>query len=261
MTAGLIFKKLALVMHDVGAIGKDSRNQAQGFNYRGIDEIYNTLHEILIRHGVFTVPEVLSAVREERTTAKGTALVYSILTIKYRFYAEDGSFFEATVVGEGMDSGDKASNKAMSVAHKYCFIQVLSIPTREEKDPDSEDPTRGEGLAPKTAQARPKPMAAGNPPSGQRQAYSGPGKGPRGYTGDPGDVVCPMTKGRSAGKRVRDIPDGDLKNDIAYWTKTLNDKGELPSGRLQSYLDAAHDWLTGQAPGQADSSFDFGDAP
>jgi len=37
-----------------------------------------------------------------------------------------------------MDSGDKAANKAMSVAHKYAFLQVLAIPTKETKDPDHE---------------------------------------------------------------------------------------------------------------------------
>lgn len=37
-----------------------------------------------------------------------------------------------------MDSGDKATNKAMSVALKYACFQVLMIPTEEMLDPDSE---------------------------------------------------------------------------------------------------------------------------
>ena len=42
------------------------------------------------------------------------------------------------VVGEGMDSGDKASNKAMSVALKYACFQLFMIPTEEMVDPDAE---------------------------------------------------------------------------------------------------------------------------
>jgi hypothetical protein len=42
------------------------------------------------------------------------------------------------MIGEAMDSGDKSSNKAMSVAHKYAFLQVFAIPTEEQKDPDGE---------------------------------------------------------------------------------------------------------------------------
>ena len=78
--------------------------------------------------------------REERRTAKGRMLLYSVCRMKYTFYAEDGSHIEAGVVGEGMDSGDKATNKAMSVAFKYACFQVFCIPTEEMKDPDAETP-------------------------------------------------------------------------------------------------------------------------
>ena len=78
--------------------------------------------------------------REERTKKSGGALIYSICRIKYTFYAEDGSFIEAVTVGEGMDSGDKATNKAMAIAFKYACFQVFCIPTEEMKDPDSEIP-------------------------------------------------------------------------------------------------------------------------
>jgi hypothetical protein len=67
-------------------------------------------------------------------------LIYSICTIKYTFYAEDGSSVSATVIGEGMDSGDKATNKAMSIAFKYACFQVFCIPTEEMKDPDADTP-------------------------------------------------------------------------------------------------------------------------
>jgi hypothetical protein len=37
-----------------------------------------------------------------------------------------------------MDSGDKASNKAMAIAFKYACFQVFCIPTEEIVDPDAE---------------------------------------------------------------------------------------------------------------------------
>ena len=37
-----------------------------------------------------------------------------------------------------MDSGDKSTNKAMAVAHKYALLQTFCIPTEEIKDPDHE---------------------------------------------------------------------------------------------------------------------------
>ena len=139
-----IFQTIAAVMEDVGAIGKDSLNKQQGFKYRGIDTVMNALNPAFIKHRLFVVPEVMDQTREERRTAKGGMLLYSVCRMKYTFYAEDGSHIEAVVVGEGMDSGDKATNKAMSAAFKYACFQVFCIPTEEMKDPDAETPPASE---------------------------------------------------------------------------------------------------------------------
>ena len=133
-------------MEEIPAIGKDQTNKTQGFKYRGIDDVMNTLQPLLSKNKVFIVPQILEQTREERTTNKGGNLIYSICKIKYIFYAEDGTYIEAVTVGEGMDSGDKATNKAMAIAMKYALFQVFCIPTEEMKDPDGETP---EGSKPK----------------------------------------------------------------------------------------------------------------
>lgn len=138
MAEAMIYKAINNVMSEIGAIGKNQRNQQQGFMFRGIDAVMNTINPALIKCKVFVVPEVLEQTREERQTKTGSNLIYSVCKMKYTFYAEDGSFVEAVVVGEGMDSGDKATNKAMSIAFKYACFQVFCIPTEEMKDPDEE---------------------------------------------------------------------------------------------------------------------------
>lgn len=150
----MIYKAISNVMKEVGFIGKDSKNMQQGFKYRGIDAVMNALNPALIKYGVFVVPTVLEQTREERTTAKGGLLIYSILKIRFRFYAEDGSFVDTTVIGEGMDSGDKASNKAMSVGFKYACFQTFCIPTEElMDDPDKEVHEVAPAISNETAQA------------------------------------------------------------------------------------------------------------
>lgn len=141
---GDIYQAITDIMSEGYAITKDKRNQKQGYAYRGIDDVMNTFQPLLAKHHVFVVPEVLERERQERVTYKdgkqsGT-LLYSILTMRYTFYAEDGSSVSAVVIGEGMDSGDKASNKAMSVAMKYAMFQVFCIPTEEMQDPDADTP-------------------------------------------------------------------------------------------------------------------------
>ena len=133
-----IYAAMVEIMRDVGAIAKDRKNATQGYTFQGIDDVYSALHDIMAKHGVFTLPEVISDRSEERATKSGGVLIYRILTIRYTFMALDGSIVQATVIGEGMDSGDKASNKAMSVAHKYALLQAFCIPTEELKDPENE---------------------------------------------------------------------------------------------------------------------------
>lgn len=137
----MIYAAICGVMEDVGAVGKDNYNEQQRFKYRGIDAVMNALNPAMIKHKIFCTPYVLDQTREERTTAKGGNLIYSVCRMRYRFYTTDGSFVEAIVVGEGMDSGDKATNKAMAVAFKYACFQTFCIPTENlMDDPDKETP-------------------------------------------------------------------------------------------------------------------------
>jgi hypothetical protein len=148
-----IFSAISAAMADVEAIGKDRRNQQQGFNFRGIDDVYNSMHNILSKHKIFTVPEILSVESTEKPSKSGGILFYEKYKIQYTFYADDGSSVKAVVIGIGMDSGDKAGNKAMSIAHKYALLQVFCIPTADEKDPDAES------HEPKYTKPAPAPVA------------------------------------------------------------------------------------------------------
>ena len=133
-----IYETISAVMSEIGAVGKTSKNATQGFMFRGIDAVMNAINPALVKYKLFIVPEILEQSREERQTVKGGTLIYSICKVKYTFYAEDGSNISAVVIGEGMDSGDKATNKAMSIAFKYACFQVFCIPTEEMVDPDKE---------------------------------------------------------------------------------------------------------------------------
>jgi hypothetical protein len=135
-----IYQAIPKIASEVGAIGKDRSNDVQHYKFRGIDDVYNALNALMAKHGVFTVPKVLEHAREERPSKSGGILIWTILKIEYTFYADDGSNVVVVVIGEGMDSGDKSANKAMSVGHKYALLQVFNIPTEEPKDPENDSP-------------------------------------------------------------------------------------------------------------------------
>ena len=151
-----IYGLIGQVMKKVGAIGKDSTatnmSGKQMYKFRGIDAVYNALNPVMADLGLFIVPEVLDQTREERKTTNGGTLIYSILKIKFTMFAPDGSNVSGTLIGEGMDSGDKASNKAMSIAMKYFAFQTFMIPTEELRDMDP-DATVHESIVPKKEQS------------------------------------------------------------------------------------------------------------
>lgn len=133
--APMIFAKMADIMQEIEAIGKTQTNTQQKYKFRGIDDVYNAVNPLFKKHRVFMSTEVLDSKREERKTVKpdGTTsiLTFTVLQIRLKFFAEDGSSLDTVTQGEAMDSGDKGSNKAMAAAQKYAIIQAFAIPTIE----------------------------------------------------------------------------------------------------------------------------------
>jgi ERF superfamily len=120
-------------------IEKSQRNnQGAGYNFRGIDQVYNTLSPLLAKHGLCILPRVVKSEQAERLSAKGGTLIYSYVTMEFDLVcAEDGSKHTICTVGEAFDSGDKSMNKAMSAAYKYACFQSFAIPTEGDNDADA----------------------------------------------------------------------------------------------------------------------------
>ena len=136
-----VYKAINNVQADLSVLGitKDRRNmQGSGYNFRGIDDVYNTIAPLLAKHGLCILPRVLSRECVERVSQKGGALFYVTVDAEFDFVsAEDGSKHTVKTFGEAMDSGDKATNKAMSAAYKYACFQAFSIPTESDNDADA----------------------------------------------------------------------------------------------------------------------------
>lgn len=146
-----IYAAMAAIAAEIGAIGKDKRcTQGANFAYRGIDDVYNALNPIMAKHGVFVLPIAGERTTETRQTQKGATIEVVVMRMTYKFCHADGSSVEAVTVGQAMDSGDKATNKAMAIAHKYAILQAFCIPTEDMEDPDAV----AEQLAPREMQPR-----------------------------------------------------------------------------------------------------------
>ena len=153
-----IYQALIAAQAAIKNVGKNGTNKFDGYAYRGIDDVMDAVHKAFVEAGVVAIPEVINKEQVERTSRKGDAMIHTTLTVKYTFFAADGTSISATVQGEGMDRGDKSINKAMSGAYKYAMFQVLAIPTSEMIDSETESPEIGK-VTPKAPEPKPDPNA------------------------------------------------------------------------------------------------------
>jgi hypothetical protein len=135
-----IHQLMGRVLADLPAVGKGGQAPAAmgGYSFRSIEDVLNALNPVLSHHGVFFLPTVVQRVHTERTTAKGAVLYVVNLEVLYTFYGPAGDSVPSRVWGEGTDSGDKATQKALTAAQKSMLVQVFCISTAEQAAHDAE---------------------------------------------------------------------------------------------------------------------------
>lgn len=163
-----VYQAINAVQAELAKIGitkSRTNSQGAGYKFRGIDDIFNTISPLLAEHKLCILPRVMARECIERVSKSGGALFYITVEVEFDFVsAEDGTKHTIKTFGEAMDSGDKATNKAMSAAYKYAALQAFAIPT--EGDNDSENHTYE--VAPRSAPA-PKPAAINKSPLTETQ--------------------------------------------------------------------------------------------
>ena len=118
-------------------MGKDQQNTEGGrYYFRGIDDVINALGPAMREVGVLCLPTVEWSERKDTKTTRGKNTRETIARVRYTFYGPNGDSISAVTEGESLDSGDKGTAKAFSVAYRIALIQGFVLPT-DEPDPDS----------------------------------------------------------------------------------------------------------------------------
>lgn len=136
-----VYQAINAVQAELSAEGLAKNHTASGFGtgyqFRGIDDLYLALSPKLARHSLVIIPRCMERHESQRQSGPKT-LYFVVVRMEFDFVcAEDGSKHTACTYGEAMDSGDKATNKAMSIAYKYACFQTFAIPTEGDNDPDA----------------------------------------------------------------------------------------------------------------------------
>lgn len=130
-------------------MAKEGANTFDGYNFRGIDQVYNNLGPLLAEHKLLILPQVLDRSEQVYTNAKGTQMVRTVLRVRFVCKAVDCDGEEhIESFGEAADRSDKSTNKAMSAAFKYAMINAFCIPIvpGSVDDADAESPVHEQEL-------------------------------------------------------------------------------------------------------------------
>ena len=127
-----------------GYVQKTGRNTTQNYNFASEADMIRMLRPALVEAGVtFHCSAICDVNRREirRLDKQGKERVEFNTTGLFEFtftHGASGTSLTAYAMGEGTDSGDKSSNKAMTAALKYALRQTLLIETGD--DPDEHSP-------------------------------------------------------------------------------------------------------------------------
>lgn len=133
-------------------VRKDIRGIAKGeeyndgysrYNFRGVDATVQAFAPVTMRHGVNVIPHQVDATYRDTKTAKGKATRECTVTITWHIIGPRGDVIVAQSQGEALDSGDKGTAKAQSVALRVLLLNGGLVPTGDP-DPGSSTIDRGE---------------------------------------------------------------------------------------------------------------------
>lgn len=154
-----IYKKMLEITNELGTVAKNLNvavNKTQSYKAVSEVDILNAVKPLEYKHGVYSYPHDTNIINQEIVTTEtqyGKKDNYFIrLERIYRFVnVEDpNDFIEVKSYGDGIDTGDKATGKAMTYADKYALMKAYKISTGDDPDKEASDDS------PKTAR---KPQA------------------------------------------------------------------------------------------------------
>lgn len=146
--------KLIEVIEELGVITKAGENSHFKYAYFTEAQIVGELRLKLAAKHVLILPSVVSAERGEvRSKKDEIQQLVSMTTEHIVMDAETREQFVLRSYGQGLDPGDKASNKAFTGANKFFLMKLFMVSDAEsdaESDPTT-DKTMGAGAKPKDA--------------------------------------------------------------------------------------------------------------
>ena len=130
-----LYEKILEIMKEVQYLAKDTKVEYKNTKYKALSEekVTSIMREQMIKHKIVVYPIAQMFTRYEQEDSTNAI---SHVDVTYRMVnAEDPKdYIDIVSAGDGADTQDKGSGKAMTYAYKYMWLRAFGIPTGEDPD-------------------------------------------------------------------------------------------------------------------------------
>jgi hypothetical protein len=123
-----IHQRIVWLQGLIGGVGKGGYQTQDGYNFRRIDDVMNSIHVPLCKAGLYIQPVEVDVRTEPWTVWKNFNREFWVV-MDYVITAIDGQQVTIRATGNAINSGDKGVAAAKSYAYKQMISQLLSLPT------------------------------------------------------------------------------------------------------------------------------------
>ncbi len=146
-----IYQKMSAITNELGVVAKNLNvDMGKGKSYKAVQEkdVLDAVKPIEEKYGIYSYPKerkiIESGILEKETSYGTSKNMYLRIETTYEFVNIDKpeETITMTSYADGIDSGDKATGKAMTYSDKYSLLKAYKIATGD--DPDKEaSPEKG----------------------------------------------------------------------------------------------------------------------
>lgn len=130
-TTGAIAKAVSEIMAELESLPKDGHNAFSNYEFTTEGMIANTLRPMMAKKGLALIPYNSEITNSEQIHEKMRRVT---IAGRFRLIHSSGESLSVEVPGEGMDSLDKSTAKALTQSYKYALLQIFCAGRGDDGD-------------------------------------------------------------------------------------------------------------------------------
>lgn len=142
-----IYEKMAAITAELKTVQKKLSVGEGKMAYKAVGEleVLNAVKPLEEKYKVYSYPVERDIIKDDPMADKyNNPLIFMRLKTVYRFIniENPSEFIDITSYGDGIDSRDKATGKAMTYSDKYALMKAYKISTGEDPDQEASEETK-----------------------------------------------------------------------------------------------------------------------